>query len=67
MCLCVCGGGGVCVRAFLRACVRACVCALNQSEGGVVEFIDFWNIIVDAISFMILAGMLFGSWYLFGF
>ena len=46
-------------------------CAFNQSEGGVPEFIDFWNIIVrmgailEAISFRILAGML--PWALFGF
>ena len=49
------------------------VCAFNQSEGGVPEFIDFWNIIVrmgvilEAISFRILAGMLSGHWALFGF
>ena len=49
------------------------VCAFNQSEGGVPEFIDFWNMIVrmgailEAISFRILAGMLSGPWALFGF
>ena len=42
------------------------ICAFNQSEGGVPEFIDFWNIIVgmgavlEAISFRILAGMMSG-------
>ena len=41
------------------------ICAFNQSEGGVPEFIDFWNMI--AISFRILAGMLSGPWALFGF
>ena len=49
------------------------ICAFNQSEGGVPEFIDFWNMvvrmgaIVEAISFRILAGMLSGLWALFGF
>ena len=49
------------------------ICAFNQSEGGVPEFIDFWNInvrmgaILEAISFRILAGMLSGPWALFGF
>ena len=44
-----------------------------QSEGGVPEFFDFWNMIVrmgailEAISFRILAGMLSGPWALFGF
>ena len=48
-------------------------CAFNQSEGGVPEFIDFWNIIVrmgailEVISFRILAEMLSGPWALFGF
>ena len=43
---------------------KSYICAFNQSEGGVPEFIDFWNIIVrmgtilEAISFRILAGML---------
>ena len=52
---------------------RDYICAFNQSEGGVPEFIDFWNMIVsmgaivDAISFRILAGMLYGPWALFGF
>ena len=38
------------------------ICGFNQSEGGVQEFIDFWNMIVrmgaivEAISFRILAG-----------
>ena len=46
-------------------------CAFYQSEGGVPEFIDFWNMIVsmgaivEAISFRILAGMLSGPWALF--
>ena len=37
------------------------ICAFNQSEGGVPEFIDFWNMIVrmgailEAISFRNLA------------
>ena len=49
------------------------ICAFNESEGGVPEFIDFWNIIVrrgtilEAIYFRILAGMLSGRWALFGF
>jgi hypothetical protein len=49
------------------------ICVFNQSEGGVPEFIDFWNMIVrmgailEAISFRILAGMLSGPWALFGF
>ena len=49
------------------------ICAFNQSEGGVPEDIDFWNMIVrmgailEAISFRILAGMLSGPWALFGF
>ena len=40
------------------------MCAFNQSEGGVPEFIDFWNMIVrmgaivEAISLRILAGIL---------
>ena len=48
------------------------ICAFNHSEGGVLEFIDFWNIIVrmgailEAISFSILAGLLSGPWALFG-
>ena len=42
------------------------ICAFNQYEGGVPEFIEFWNMIVrmgaivEAISFRILAGMLSG-------
>ena len=42
------------------------ICAFDQSEGGVRECIDFWNMIVrmgaivEAISFRILAGMLSG-------
>ena len=46
---------------------------LNQSEEGVPEFTDFCNMIVrmgailGAVSFRILAGMLSGSWALFGF
>ena len=42
------------------------ICAFNQSEGGVPEFIDFWNMIVrmgaivEAISLRILAGILSG-------
>ena len=49
------------------------ICAFNQSEGGVLDFIDFWNMIVrmgailEAISFRILAGTLSGPWGLFGF
>ena len=49
------------------------ICPFNQSEGGVPEFIDFWNmivrmgVIVEAISFRILAGMLSGPWALYGF
>ena len=49
------------------------VCAFNQSEGGVPEFIDFWYMIVrmgailEAISFRILAGILPGPWALFVF
>ena len=49
------------------------ICAFNQFEGGVPEFIDFWSMIVrmgailEAISFRILAGMLSGPWALFGF
>ena len=27
-------------------CVEGTICAFNQSEGGVPEFIVFWNIIV---------------------
>ena len=42
------------------------LCAFNQSQGGVPECIDFWNMIVNmgtivaAISIRILAGMLPG-------
>ena len=42
------------------------ICAFNQSEGGVPEFIDFWNMIVrmgaivKAISLRILAVILSG-------
>ena len=49
------------------------ICAFNHSEGGVPELIDFWNmivrmgVIVEAISFSILARMLSGPWALFGF
>ena len=54
-------------------CHSFCGYAFNQSEGGVPEFIDFWNMIVrmgailEAISFRILAGMLSGPLALFGF
>ena len=33
--MCVCGGGGGCVRACVCACVRACdVCGLEEGGGG---------------------------------
>ena len=52
--------------------VEHCVVG-EKSEGGVPEFIDFWNVIArigaiqEAISFRILAGMLPGHRSLLGF